>query len=85
VILNAATHQPLSGNESALVEIKGPKGDTVASGYAGQNGIASVWGFAWEVPRASPAANTPSELRIRTAEMRRPNGNSIFEPTARRA
>ena len=49
VILRADTHTPLpKGQTSAFVEIKGPKGDTVASGYASAQD--SVVGFAWEVP-----------------------------------
>lgn len=48
VVLNAANHKPLSGSASATIEIKGPKGDTVASGntYAQD----SVWSFGWVVP-----------------------------------
>ncbi len=50
VLLNAAGHKPLPDAQSAnaTIEIRGPKGDTVAGGSAyAQN---SVWGFAWEVP-----------------------------------
>jgi len=54
VVLNAQTRQPFNGNEAALVEIKGPKGDTVASGYANPSGITSVWGFSWEIPGEQP-------------------------------
>jgi alpha-2-macroglobulin-like protein len=51
VLLNAANHKPLAGGQSATatVEIKGPKGDVVASGSASAEN--SVWGCAWEVPQ----------------------------------
>ena len=51
VLLNAADHKPLSSGHSAnaTMEIKGPKGDTVASGNAQTTD--SVWGCAWDVPR----------------------------------
>ncbi|MBX9685380.1 MAG: hypothetical protein K2X27_01685, partial [Candidatus Obscuribacterales bacterium] len=52
VVLNAENHKPLPAQASAAakIEIKGPKGDTVASGNARtQDG---VWGYAWEVPEA---------------------------------
>ncbi len=51
VLLNAANHKPLPDGQSAYatIEIKGPKGDTVAGGgVSAQN---SVWGFAWVVPQ----------------------------------
>jgi uncharacterized protein YfaS (alpha-2-macroglobulin family) len=50
VVLNARTHAPLKDNAQvqALVEIKGPKGDTVASGRAASQD--SVVGFQWDVP-----------------------------------
>lgn len=50
VVLNAANHQPLVAGHfaNAIVQIKGPKGDVVASGNASAE--ESVWGFAWEIP-----------------------------------
>ena len=51
VLLNAVNHKPLPDGQSAYatIEIKGPKGDTVAGGgVSAQN---SVWGFAWAVPQ----------------------------------
>jgi hypothetical protein len=50
VLLNAAGHKPLPDNQSAsaTIEIKGPKGDTIAGGSSSAQN--SVWGFAWEVP-----------------------------------
>jgi len=50
VILSASDNKPLpkNGRANALVEIKGPKGDTVASGWV--NCQDSVLGFSWKVP-----------------------------------
>ncbi len=49
VLLRAHDHTPLAQNVQALVEIKGPKGETVASGHAGS--ADSVLGFRWLVPQ----------------------------------
>jgi alpha-2-macroglobulin-like protein len=50
VILNAANHKPVpDGTQTtASIQIKGPKGEVIATG----NALAedSVWGFAWDVP-----------------------------------
>lgn len=50
VLLNAANHQPLAAglNANPTIQIKGPKGDIVASGRASAQD--SVWGFSWDVP-----------------------------------
>src|SRR6185369_1728281 len=48
VLLNAFDRTPLREATSANIEIKGPKGETVASGNA--SAAESVWAFAWEVP-----------------------------------
>ena len=50
VILGASDNKPLAktARANALVEIKGPKGDTVASGWV--NVSESVLGFSWTVP-----------------------------------
>ncbi|HEY9785870.1 MAG TPA: MG2 domain-containing protein, partial [Candidatus Obscuribacterales bacterium] len=49
VLLNASNHKPLAnGYANATIEIRGPKGDTIASGNAAAQN--SVWAFAWEVP-----------------------------------
>ncbi len=50
VVLNSRDHKPLPGGETAspTIEIKGPKGDTIATGTA--QTVDSVWGFAWEIP-----------------------------------
>lgn len=56
VVLNAANHRPLP-NEStvefgstatACIQVKGPKGEIVATGYA--NTQDSNWGYSWTVP-----------------------------------
>ncbi|NQT51013.1 A-macroglobulin complement component, partial [bacterium] len=50
VVLHAMDRKPLKdGRIHGFVEIKGPKGDTVASGHA--SGADSVFGFAWPVPK----------------------------------
>ena len=51
VLLNAADRKPLPANQQTqtTIEVKGPKGDTVASGFAPTQD--SAWGFAWEVPQ----------------------------------
>jgi len=53
-ILHHATHRPLPKDQQpqALVEIMGPKGDTVASGYVPCE--ASVLGYSWLVPEDQP-------------------------------
>ncbi|MBX9942094.1 MAG: hypothetical protein K2Y32_22710 [Candidatus Obscuribacterales bacterium] len=50
VLLDAAEHKPLAGNnyENVQIAILGPKGENVAAGSAQVQD--SVWGFAWEVP-----------------------------------
>jgi len=50
VLLHQKSRKPLPENRqaSAFVEIKGPKGDSVASGWA--NSKDSVLGFSWTVP-----------------------------------
>jgi len=51
VVLHHVTHNPLPNDRqsSPLVEIKGPKGDTVASGYKQLE--ESVAGFSWDIPK----------------------------------
>lgn len=50
VILRHQDHRPLAATAqtSALVEIKGPKGDNVASGFV--TSAESVLGYSWEIP-----------------------------------
>jgi alpha-2-macroglobulin-like protein len=51
VVLNAANHRPVSPeiNANPSIEIKGPKGDVLADGWATTQD--SVWSFAWTVPQ----------------------------------
>jgi hypothetical protein len=49
VVVDHATHAPLSGDQPhAVIEIKGPKGDSVASGTV--QAAESVLGFQWTIP-----------------------------------
>lgn len=48
VIVHHATHTPIVEQPQAVVEIRGPKGDTVASGIVQAQD--SVLGFAWRIP-----------------------------------
>ncbi len=50
IVLQHATHQPLAEGlqVASVIELKGPKGDTVASGTATSED--SVVGFSWQVP-----------------------------------
>ncbi|HEY3321456.1 MAG TPA: MG2 domain-containing protein [Planctomycetota bacterium] len=54
VLLHAVSHKPLPDNQqsNATIEIKGPKGDSVASGNTQTQD--SVWGFAWDIPKDLP-------------------------------
>ena len=49
VLLRANDHTPLKEAARGFAEIKGPKGDTVASGYVAAQD--SVFGFTWPVPQ----------------------------------
>src|SRR6266850_3220408 len=48
VVLRANGHSPMTSPGTASFEIKGPKGDTVASGGAAI--IDSIVGFSWDIP-----------------------------------
>jgi uncharacterized protein YfaS (alpha-2-macroglobulin family) len=48
VLLRADGHTPASPTNPAYIEIKGPKGDTVASGTSAV--VDSVMGFSWNIP-----------------------------------
>lgn len=52
VLLDAASHRPSSQSVQALFQIKGPRGNIVASGYAGTQDAVS--GFAWDVGAELP-------------------------------
>ena len=49
VTLQATSRQPYTSNPYAQIEVKGPKGDTVASGAANGDGNGAI-GFSWPVP-----------------------------------
>ncbi len=48
VVLRADGHVPTNPTNPAYIEIKGPKGDTVASGTSAI--VDSVMGFSWDIP-----------------------------------
>ena len=48
VVLRANGHTPMTGAGAASFEIKGPKGDTVASGFSPI--IDSTVAFSWDIP-----------------------------------
>src|SRR5688572_23329266 len=52
VTLHSSKHTPLPGTDQAYVEITGPKGDVVASGFATLQDAAA--GFSWEIPSTTP-------------------------------
>lgn len=56
VVLSANSHSPVpaiaGGNRNASFEIKGPRGDTVASGVSPV--VDSVVGFTWQIPAGQP-------------------------------
>jgi len=54
VLLDGSSHKPLKDNARvhAFIEIKGPKGDVVASGHAQTQD--SVVGFKWDIPSGQP-------------------------------
>ena len=61
-ILGAADNKPLAKNAraNALVEIKGPKGDAVASGWVTSQ--ESVLGFSWTVPEGQPGGEHVAKI-----------------------
>jgi hypothetical protein len=63
VMLHHATRQPLPEGISygAQVEIVGPKGDTVAGGWA--QGEDSVLGYSWEIPEAQAGGEYTIKLK----------------------
>jgi len=74
VVLSASGHTPRSGvqgaNGAANFEIKGPKGDTVATGFS--TIIDSVTGFSWDIP----AGQAGGEYTVRIFY---PNGDAPAE------
>jgi alpha-2-macroglobulin-like protein len=88
VVLGAFYRTPLPASEQspATIEIKGPKGDTVASGSAGMQD--SVWAFAWQIPADEPggeytvaatypwAGHAPAQRKFDIRAFRAPRLNS---------
>jgi len=52
VVLRAEGHTPLTPTNPASIEIRGPKGDIVASGFSTITD--SVMGFSWNIPASQP-------------------------------
>ena len=52
VLLEAFAHTPLREAANVLVEVRGPRGEVVASGSAAAQD--SVWGWSWQVPAGQP-------------------------------
>ena len=52
VVLSAEGHGPVAAADTAIFEIKGPKGDTVTSGFS--RVVDSVVGFSWSIPAGQP-------------------------------
>lgn len=48
VLLEATTHKPMSNSFPVVIQIRGPKGESVGGGRADIKD--SVWGFSWQVP-----------------------------------
>jgi alpha-2-macroglobulin-like protein len=62
VLLHHATKKPLAANPPrAVVEIRGPKGDTVASGMV--QAEQSVMGFQWAIPAEQPGGQYTLTIR----------------------
>src|SRR3954447_22340274 len=59
VLLNAFDHKPMTEGTTVSIEIKGPKGETVAGGTSPATD--SVWGFGWSIPAEQPGG----EYRIK--------------------
>jgi hypothetical protein len=80
VVLRANDHLPMTGGGPASFEIKGPKGDTVASGFSAITD--SVAGFSWDIPAGQPGGEytvrilhptaTPSERKFDIRAYRAP-------------
>src|SRR5262249_28557388 len=70
VLLRADGHTPMTTrlSETAAFEIKGPKGDTVASGNAAI--VDSVAGFSWDIPAAQAGGQYTVHLSHPSADGR---------------
>src|ERR1051326_2544719 len=80
VVLEPNSHYPMTNPGTASFEVKGPKGDTVASGAAAI--IDSVAGFSWDIPlnqaggeytvRVFNPSNVPAERKFDIRAYRAP-------------
>src|SRR5437870_1150562 len=81
VVLRANGHSPMTSPGPASFEIKGPKGDTVASGASAI--IDSVAGFSWDIPASQaggeytvrifhPTGDAPAERKFDIRAYRAP-------------
>jgi len=83
VILQAADHMPVGSANAAVVQILGPKGETVVTAQASvEHGVC---GFAWDVPDGQAGASTSSKSPPPIWASRRRSGSSTSERIARRA
>ncbi len=81
VLLHAADRTPLNKATVGLVEITGPKGNTITSGRASTED--SVTGFAWEVPAGQ--AGGEYTARVTYPELGTPPAERTFDVRAYRA
>src|SRR5262245_14981389 len=79
VILRANGHTAMASNSSASFEIKGPKGDTVASGFSPV--VDSTVAFSWDIP----ASQAGGEYTVRILHPQSGNGERKFDIRAYRA
>jgi hypothetical protein len=81
VVLSADGHSPMTSTRTANFEIKGPKGDTVASGVSAI--IDSIVGFSWDIPASQaggeytvrifhPSGDAPAERKFDIRAYRAP-------------
>jgi hypothetical protein len=79
ILLGSDDHVPMSTPGTASFEIKGPKGDTVASGFSSI--IDSVAGFSWDIPAGQPGG----EYVVRISQAQADIAERKFEIRAYRA
>jgi hypothetical protein len=79
ILLGSDDHVPMSTPGTASFEIKGPKGDTVASGFASI--VDSVAGFSWDIPAGQPGG----EYVVRISQAQGDTAERKFEIRAYRA
>ena len=79
ILLRSDDHVPMSTPGTASFEIKGPKGDTVASGFSSI--VDSVAGFSWDIPAGQPGG----EYVVRISQAQGDTAERKFEIRAYRA